>query len=279
MISTYEKFINDIYDKNIAELSIRYYSVSLKQLVTYKLSNEPYDCGSYIYYELNATDSYELIYNTAPKQVELLKNDAKQFSDWLVTQYNSKTMNKFDQMRYTVFGPMGMLYNTDRSGLFIPTNKITLPTDTITNKSYQQIMDETALTYNKLAPIVIWDNDIDSTAIIAAFIKNNIEFSVATTNSSKDKNRDLYNWVIKHCRNTQLCNDKLMVSGEVNDLLFAKSMDINATARDTFMHKHSAYFCIDNVVSANLYDEYILNKIPFDIEYYYQLSWYMDFIF
>jgi hypothetical protein len=67
---------------------------------------------------------------------------------------------------------------TDRSGIFLSGDQVTIPQDTHTTKTYATIMDETAQSYADLNPIVLWSGGMDSTAILAAFVKNNINFSV-----------------------------------------------------------------------------------------------------
>lgn len=85
---------------------------------------------------------------------------------------------------------------TDRSGIFLPGSDITIPVDTHTDKSYAQILDETAQSYADLNPVVMWSGGVDSTAILAALVKNNIDFTVALDRNSQAESPELYDYVL-----------------------------------------------------------------------------------
>ena len=80
----------------------------------------------------------------------------------------------------------------DRSGLFIddshahiPLELTPIPSDLHTDKSYAQLMDETAQSYAGKNPIVYWSGGIDSTAVVASFVKNKIDFTLRSSEASK----------------------------------------------------------------------------------------------
>lgn len=84
----------------------------------------------------------------------------------------------------------------DRSGLFFPNPNPEIPTDTYTSKTFEQIVDETALTFAGKNPIVAWSGGIDSTLVVAAFVKNNIDFKVTVGKSARFENPELYDYFI-----------------------------------------------------------------------------------
>jgi len=128
---------------------------------------------------------------------------------------------------------------TDRSGIFLSGSPITIPSDTYTAKTYAEIMDETAGSYANLNPVVMWSGGIDSTAILAALVKNNIKFSVAFDANSQREFPEMYDHVRQNfdCLplNNYLINDAMpshfdflkqpvsnrtVITGDCNDQLF-----------------------------------------------------------
>jgi hypothetical protein len=126
---------------------------------------------------------------------------------------------------------------TDRSGIFLPGSEVTIPTDTYTDKTYDQILDETAQSYADLNPVVMWSGGVDSTAILAALVKNNIKFSVAFDRNSQEESPNLYNYIIENFDCLPLNNynlggtgpfqmikqpvdNRIVVTGDCNDQIF-----------------------------------------------------------
>ena len=125
----------------------------------------------------------------------------------------------------------------DRSGIFLTGSTITIPQNTHTAKTYSTIMDETALSYANLNPVVMWSGGVDSTAILAAFVKNNISFSVALDSNTQSESPIMYDYVranfdclplnnydigysIFHSMLKQPVTDRTIVTGDCNDQIF-----------------------------------------------------------
>lgn len=127
---------------------------------------------------------------------------------------------------------------TDRSGIFLTGSTITIPQDTHTTKSYSMIMDETAQSYANLNPVVMWSGGVDSTAILAAFVKNNIQFSVTIDSNTQEEAPVMYEYVRANFDCIALNNydigdglsvfnmmkqkvtDRILVTGDCNDQIF-----------------------------------------------------------
>jgi len=125
----------------------------------------------------------------------------------------------------------------DRSGIFLTDSTITIPQNIHTAKTYNTIMDETALSYANLNPVVMWSGGVDSTAILAAFVKNNISFSVALDSNTQSESPILYDYVRANFDCLPLNNydigysthlsvlkqqvtDRTIVTGDCNDQIF-----------------------------------------------------------
>ena len=125
---------------------------------------------------------------------------------------------------------------TDRSGIFLPTTQVTIPQDTYTAKTYSAIMDETAQSYAGINPVIMWSGGVDSTAILAAFVKNNIDFTVAFDRNSKTEAPILYEYICsnfnclplnKYDLGNSMLNiskekvtNKIVLTGDCNDQIF-----------------------------------------------------------
>ena len=79
----------------------------------------------------------------------------------------------------------------DRSAIFFP-HANQLPFDYSTNKTFAQIVDETALTFRNSNNLVAWSGGIDSTMVMASFVKNNIPFSFTVSPSTVSENQELF---------------------------------------------------------------------------------------
>ncbi len=127
---------------------------------------------------------------------------------------------------------------TDRSGIFLSNATVTIPQNTYTTKTYSTIMDETAQSYADFNPVVMWSGGIDSTAILAAFVKNNINFSVGLDSNTQTESPVMYDYVqanfnclnlnnydigwakaFSHRKEKNLTN-KILVTGDCNDQIF-----------------------------------------------------------
>jgi hypothetical protein len=124
----------------------------------------------------------------------------------------------------------------DRSGIFLETDSITIPIDTHTVKDYNTIMDETAQLYSNIKPIILWSGGVDSTAILAAFVKNNINFSVAFDRNSKIESPIMYEYISNNfeCLPLDTYNvgvtksyikkedvtNRILLTGDCNDQIF-----------------------------------------------------------
>ena len=118
----------------------------------------------------------------------------------------------------------------DRSGLFFDNPNPTIPADTHTDKRIEQILDETALSYANQNPIIAWSGGIDSTAIVASFVKNNIDFRVTVGKSSQKENPELHDYFVANFNTITIPDDNnlsgiedktsLIITGEPADHLF-----------------------------------------------------------
>jgi hypothetical protein len=126
---------------------------------------------------------------------------------------------------------------TDRSGIFLSNAQVTIPENTQTTKTYTTIMDETAQSYAGLNPVVLWSGGVDSTAILAAFVKNNINFTVTLDANTQAEAPVMYDYVQANFNCLHLNNytfnqtehlslikekitDRLLVTGDCNDQIF-----------------------------------------------------------
>lgn len=86
----------------------------------------------------------------------------------------------------------------DRSGIFFNNMVANIPTQTHTDKSFAQITDETVLTYSDKNVLIAWSGGIDSTTVLAAFVKNKIPFKVTINASSESENKELYDHLVSN---------------------------------------------------------------------------------
>lgn len=109
----------------------------------------------------------------------------------------------------------------DRSGIFFNNTSPTIPINTYTNKSFTQITDETALSYEGKDVLIAWSGGIDSSTVVAAFVKNNVPFKVTVNTSSEAENKQLYDYLISNHN---------VITIKENEKLFQK---INLTELDS----------------------------------------------
>lgn len=84
----------------------------------------------------------------------------------------------------------------DRSGIFFNNSEITIPQQLNTTKTFEQITDEAAQTYLNKDVCVAWSGGIDSTNIIAAFVKNNVPFKFTITEQARQENSELADYLV-----------------------------------------------------------------------------------
>jgi len=157
--------------------------------------------------------------------------DCKSFEDDQLHNFAKfvKTV-RFNDASYLLEVPEPFTIN-DKSGIFFSNDNPTFISDVYTNKTFEQIVDETALTYAGKKPLVAWSGGIDSTTIIAAFIKNNIDFKVTVNDRVLIENKDVYDFIkdkyeIINIPNTLVLSDlqseNLIVTGDGCDQLYPK---------------------------------------------------------
>jgi len=173
-------------------------------------------------------------------------NDSKCPFTWNiidVRSFDDPDTDKFYEAGFVIFGVLpNDAYKRlpiDRSGgIFFPSDvpdDLLLPADTHTDLTYNQIVDETALSYAGQSPIVAWSGGIDSTIIVAAFIKNNIDFKVTVGKSSLKENPELHEYLVANYKTIELPDDNdfsniadtssVIVTGEPNGHLFPRIRD------------------------------------------------------
>ena len=226
---------------------------------------------------------------TSEENLSKIKLDAKQ----------STYQSSFDQVyRTLMFDPINSRV-VDRSGIFFDFPFPTIPKDTYTNKTYNEIIDQTAELYRYKNPVVSWSGGIDSTVPIAAFIKNNIDFSVILNSENLAENPELYEYLLNNqetidtdITGLEAIKGRLLVTGDVNDQLFPSVQhsfvprtkgfktyikDTNKidpfyqdkiadslkyrSALDYFIQVHSMIYEVDSSVSTKLFNEYLVPKI------------------
>jgi hypothetical protein len=154
------------------------------------------------------------------------------------TEYTDNAgLNKFNQVAIILSGEtanemIGLCDKPqpyDRSGLFFANPSPTIPSDIHTDKTFTQIVDETALTYAGKNPIVAWSGGIDSTTVVASFIKNNIPFRVTINSKAQTENPDLYDYLVANHNTITIPNNNnlsnfqeegIVVTGECADQLY-----------------------------------------------------------
>ena len=89
----------------------------------------------------------------------------------------------------------------DRFGIFFDNpNKTLSLSDLHTERSFAEITDLTAQTYAGKNAAVCWSGGVDSSLIVAALNKHNIDFKVTVMpNQCRLENPDMYDWVLKNC--------------------------------------------------------------------------------
>jgi len=123
----------------------------------------------------------------------------------------------------------------DRFGLFFdnPDKTLTLA-DLQTNKSFAEITDLAAQSYAGKNVAVAWSGGIDSSLIVSALHKHNIDFKVTIMpDRCRAENSDMTDWVLANCKTIELdeatyfnnlydhvADGGTVVSGDPADLLF-----------------------------------------------------------
>ena len=171
---------------------------------------------------------------------------------------------------------------TDRSGIFLSESNITIPQDTHTAKNYNTILDETAQSYANLNPVVMWSGGVDSTAILAAFVKNNIQFSVALDSNTQAESPIMYEYVLANFNCFSLAaytfnesesimkifdrekiSNRTIVTGDCNDQIFPILQHHLAIGKKFFKYH------VQNVGTDGINDFY---KVPVNDNIKYMLA-------
>lgn len=129
---------------------------------------------------------------------ELVKLESEiEFEVINTENYTDQDINNFSKasavLGYQMYRPH---YNTsyppnDRLGIFFQSTEQAI-TSWDTNKSFAQIVDETANNFKNSNNLVAWSGGIDSTMVIASFVKNNVPFSFTVTPSTISENNELF---------------------------------------------------------------------------------------
>ena len=86
------------------------------------------------------------------------------------------------------------LEKEDRLGIFYTQNGVKIPENMHTTKTFAELVDERVTHFSALNPLILWSGGIDSTTIIASFVKHNIPFDLYIFEKwASIKNDDLYN--------------------------------------------------------------------------------------
>jgi hypothetical protein len=156
-----------------------------------------------------------------------------------VRSFDDPDSDKFYKAGFVIYGVLPKDSHRrlpiDRSGgIFFSSDipdDLRIPTDTHTDLTYAQVVDEAALSYAGQSPIVAWSGGIDSTVIVAAFIKNNINFKVTVGNSTLKENPEMHAYLIANYKTIALPDDNdfsniadtsVIVTGEPNGHLFPR---------------------------------------------------------
>lgn len=256
------------------------------------------------------------------------KSYAKILQKHISNEYNLNEPHLVTLLRVVTFKNLSGASDIDildRSGLFKPYSGIPFPNNLLTEKSLSQIINERALFFSDKHPVVLWGGGIDSNAVVASLVKNNINFSVAF--DSKRLNQ-IANSIKESCFNNinkinlslmsrdeynEFFNTNLILTGDCADQLFPgmqhsldpkkisfKFLDIKTngidsyfteplpdnikymSAREWFSKKFANDYMVELVRGEEFYDSYLAPKIinaPINIQYGYQLKWFLKFIF
>lgn len=199
-----------------------------------------------------------------------------------VRSFDDPDSDKFYKAGFVIYGVLPKdsyrRLPMDRSGgIFFPSDvpaDLRIPADTHTDLTYTQIVDETALSYTGQSPIVAWSGGIDSTLIVAAFIKNNVDFKVTVGNSTLKENPEMHAYLVANYNTIELPDDNdfsniadtssVIVTGEPNGHLFPR-------LKPNFMLDSSEHFnyVITSAETINLSDH--ADKLLIDVpdEYLY----------
>ena len=190
--------------------------------VIYLVLNNPYKfCGAYVFIERLK----RLIGNT----FELKLVSPKLFLPSNITE----DLNKFLELKhlFNVSWKYDANYMVDPSGWFVPNDNPFLITDT-TDKSLTTLIDERALSFSNLEkpPVIMWSGGIDSNAVLAAFVKNNIPFKITINEKARNENPEMYDHIVNNYETVTLnerlnltesgITDELIITGSCGDQLF-----------------------------------------------------------
>jgi hypothetical protein len=142
-----------------------------------------------------------------------------------------------------LYGVLFDMYKThgliDISGILLANATPSLPFDYATSKTFSEIVDNRAIEFKGRSPIVAWSGGIDSTTVLAAFVKNKIDFKVIISPQAEMEAKELYDYVVANYSTVQLPpgsdlsdwnETSVIVTGDVCDKLYpciAANLDPN----------------------------------------------------
>jgi len=180
--------------------------------VVYLIYNNPHKfCGNYLFTsKLKRLIGNEFSLTFINPKKWLAPNITEELDQFL----ELKHLFNLD-MRYSqtfMFDPSGWFFSNPNPSIILDN----------TDKTLTQIMDETALTYAELdsPPVIMWSGGIDSNAIVAAFVKNNIPFKVTINEKARADFPELYDHIVANYTTVTIREDlNLIESGITDDVI------------------------------------------------------------
>jgi hypothetical protein len=118
----------------------------------------------------------------------------------------------------------------DRSGIFVESGS-RLPSLDVAPKPIFDILDERAESFRSSNNLILWSGGVDSTAILAAFSKNNVPFKVTVSDHTRFENQELHDYVVQNFDHitidntfdlTTIAQDYKIIHGGCADALFPR---------------------------------------------------------
>ena len=158
------------------------------------------------------------------------------------------------------------------------TEKLLTLADLHTEKSFAEVTDLAAQSYAGKNIAVAWSGGIDSSLIVAALHKHNIDFKVTVMpQRCRAENPDMYDWVLANCDIIELDEDTHflnlydhvvsgveIISGDPADILFPSiryNLLPNSVARQSLYTPEGGYGDNLEVLNQSYPDEYFYNNI------------------
>lgn len=129
----------------------------------------------------------------------------------------------------------------DYSGIFFDQG-MRLPSLDVTPKPIFDLMDDRAKSFANSKNLILWSGGTDSTAILAAFAKNNIPFKISVSEHTRLENPELHDYVLQNfdyitidntLNLTSLDSDYVVLHGGCADSLFPRCRWDQAYRGDT----------------------------------------------